>query len=194
MNSTFALAFLVGICAWSTAGRGVVVATYGATTEPRTCIDLAKQATADIKSKYDLPNINVEIGIDDLCDQIDNIDSTVDFVSAVNLAMESFLTDSTDVESPLALAINLAFEDLDISYTFPVPDHVVKHAQKMLLTELNASTTSVQLLARGDVPEAGESVDANWILLLKANTFSDHSHWAVVDRSGDKKVYNYGFN
>lgn len=194
MNSTFALAFLVGICAWSTSGRSAIIEQTVNAREPRECIDLAKIAANTIKTKYELPNISVEISVRDVCDQIQNLDSKIDLVSAVTLAVESLLTDFTDAESPLALAIDLAFADLDINYISPVPDHVVKHAQKILFDHLNTKTTSVKLLSRTEAPEGGESVDSNWILLLTAKKFSDHSFWAIVDRKDEISVYNYGFN
>lgn len=193
MNSTIALAIIVGICAWSTAGRSAVF-DPSATQEPRECIDLAKKASDAIKTNYDLPDINVEISVEDVCDQIQNLDSQIDIVSAVTLAFDSFLTDSSDIESPLALAIDLAFDDLDITYTFPAPEQVVKHAQKILLAQLNAQSTNVRLLSRSDAPEGGESVDSNWIVQLTARSFSDHSYWAIVHRKGKVPVYNYGFN
>lgn len=194
MNSTFALAILVGICAWSTSGRSATIEQTVNSREPRECIDLARIAADTIKAKYELPNIKVEISVADVCDQIQNLDSKIDLVSAVTLAFESLLTDFTDVESPLALAIDIAFADLDINYTSPVPDHVVKHAQKILLDHLNTKTSSIKLLARTESPEGGESVDSNWILLLRAKKFSDHSYWAIVDRKGEIPTYNYGFN
>jgi len=43
-------------------------------------------------------------------------------------------------------------------------------------------------------PENGESVADNWVFYFKLPTLSDHLYWAIVDRTGEKEPYCYGFN
>ena len=42
--------------------------------------------------------------------------------------------------------------------------------------------------------QEGEQIQANWIFVLMAESLSDHIQWAIVDRSGLRETYNYGFN
>ncbi|MFM6139521.1 MAG: jacalin-like lectin, partial [Sphaerospermopsis kisseleviana] len=47
--------------------------------------------------------------------------------------------------------------------------------------------------AKRSTAENGETVDENWIFELSLDAMSDVIFWAIVPRSGDKKVYNYGY-
>lgn len=44
------------------------------------------------------------------------------------------------------------------------------------------------------MPEGGESVVDNWVFRLYIPNLSDHIYWAVVDQTGARAAYNYGFN
>ncbi|NBT59330.1 hypothetical protein EBT16_11160 [bacterium] len=105
--------------------------------------------------------------------------------TAVSLALKSFLTDSSHIESPLALATLVALEDPDLSSD---------PAEKILFSHFNRPETVIRFVVCGEEAEHGETVEKNWIIRLKIPTLSDHIFWAVVDRSGVTPPYNYGFN
>ena len=202
MKATFILALMVASAMWSTSGRSstfisvssISSKTVPADQEPDECVTLPAAAEVIVHSEYNLPNTSVTISAEALCDQIQNLDSHIDFLSSVSLALNSFINDTTDIESPLSIATDLAFNELGIAHIIPVPDRVKAKAREILLTHLNKPSAKLELLPRSETPEGGESVDENWILHLKIADLSDHSYWAVVHRSGRVRTYNYGFN
>jgi hypothetical protein len=108
----------------------------------------------------------------------------VDFETALNAAIVSFLTDGTDIESPLSLLAD--------TVGGPCPD---PSATERVRCYMNQATTRFELYGdTGFAPENGESIQGNWIFILMAETLSDHIQWAIIDRSGAFDAYNYGFN
>ena len=108
----------------------------------------------------------------------------VDFETALNAAIMSFLTDGRDLESPLSLV-----QDIN-----PGPCLVPELSERVRCF-LNRNTTRLELYGDfGFAPEEGEQIQANWIFVLMAESLSDHIQWAIVDRSGQRETYNYGFN
>ncbi|MBD2135541.1 lamin tail domain-containing protein [Sphaerospermopsis sp. FACHB-1094] len=112
----------------------------------------------------------------------------VTFTEAVSLAIRSFLEDESDAESPLGLILN----DPD---SFDLPNDVTKAvATEELRSYLNENgVLTLYPTAKRSTAENGETVDENWIFELSLDAMSDVIFWAIVPRSGDKKVYNYGF-
>ena len=110
--------------------------------------------------------------------------NTVSFEKALGQALESFLTDDEDIESPLSLMSDM-FED----------------PSAKLLAFLNDGSTRISLVTtdagrddHGAYPaEHGESVENNWVFALTLPEFSDHLFWAIIPRNGEEP-YNYGFN
>ncbi len=202
MKATFILALMVASAFWSTLGRSAELSSLSFSSyisgpvnpEPEECITLAAAADGIIRNNYRLPNVAIAISVEHLCDQIQNLDSNVDFLSSISLALDSFLNDASDIESPLSIATDLAFDDLGINHTFPIPDNVKARAKEILVDHLNRSSTKIELLSRSETPEGGEVVDDNWILHLRVSELSDHSFWSIVHRSGKVRAYNYGFN
>ncbi|MFM6134150.1 MAG: lamin tail domain-containing protein, partial [Sphaerospermopsis kisseleviana] len=111
----------------------------------------------------------------------------VTFTEAVSLAIRSFLEDESDAESPLGLILN----DPD---SFDLPNDVTKAvATEELRSYLNENgVLTLYPTAKRSTAENGETVDENWIFELSLDAMSDVIFWAIVPRSGDKKVYNYG--
>jgi hypothetical protein len=110
--------------------------------------------------------------------------SGVPFDAALESALRSFLEDDSDVESPLSLVRGEAEE----KGMGPV---------ELLRRYMNQAASSLVLVPRegpDSHPEHGESVVKNWVFRLSLPQLSDHIYWAVVDRSGLKPTYNYGFN
>lgn len=114
-------------------------------------------------------------------------ENRVFFVEALDKALESFLNDETDLESPLFVAY-VRF------YDFTSYENVKEYVKDLLLFTINASDVRLNLVPHGRKPENGEDVTNNWRFHLSIDHLSDHLHWAIVDRIGKKKTYNYGFN
>ena len=99
-------------------------------------------------------------------------------------ALESFLEDGTNEESPRSLA---AMAPTNICPSDDLRARVVCF--------LNRDTAYLELYgSAGFAPEEGEPLSRNWIFVLQAESLSDHIQWAIVDRAGVEPTYNYGFN
>ena len=99
----------------------------------------------------------------------------VSFEAALRAAMTSYLEDS----SPLQASAD-----------------VVQAAAAQLRKELNRESTRLRLLGLDQRGQHGETVRENWIFFLQRHDefYYDCGFWAVVDRSGAVKAYNYGFS
>ena len=115
-----------------------------------------------------------------------------DFMTALDAAMTSFLTDDDDIESPLGIATFVAEE----TWTEDNPEGqtFAEATLAALLDHLNRPTASLSLVPIGQTAEHGESVVDNWVFFLTIDELSDHLYWAIVDRQGVVATYNYGFN
>ncbi|MEG4274534.1 MULTISPECIES: hypothetical protein [unclassified Microcoleus] len=136
-----------------------------------------------IKTELGVPQLTVEVSPSAINEQMGS-DSKVTFVDALQLAIRSFLEDGSDAESPLSLILN----------NVELPEGVDNAATEELRSYLNKPTSTLTLLSSESEYQAehGETVDSNWIFLLKTREFS-HLHWVIIDRSGVKAPYNYGF-
>lgn len=133
-----------------------------------------------VLEEYGLSSMGIEIDAPEARAQ-DEL-GAVKFEGALRKALDSFLKDGDDPESPYGLIAE------DEMYGRPRAEIEAK-----VKDYLNQPSTTFRLHARGDLPEHGESTDTNWVFGLYIDTLSDHGHWAIVDRaSGD--TYNYGFN
>jgi hypothetical protein len=121
---------------------------------------------------FHLTETHNKLQVDEAQKQEKLFPGTIGAEKAVTLAIESFLTDGSHVESPLAIA----------------------NSKKDLFTYLNQPSSEIQFVNVGEEPEHGESVNDNWIIELRIPSLSDHIFWSVVDRMGKKPTYNYGFN
>ncbi|MEY4631245.1 MAG: hypothetical protein RIQ81_1365 [Pseudomonadota bacterium] len=118
----------------------------------------------------------------------------LDVVQAARAALLSFLSDRKDIESPLALATQLAFDESGLPWSEPVPDEIHAAAVAILRNELNSEKTTIRLLPPGTSAEHGEPAGPNWVFRMTAKGLSDHIFWGIVDRAGVIPPYNYGFN
>ncbi|HXW60719.1 MAG TPA: hypothetical protein VEK06_04180 [Myxococcota bacterium] len=137
-----------------------------------------------IRSSFNLPDIKFKIKNNDITEQTNNYPSVVSFTDAAIKAMESFVTDASDDESPLRFSIGEVGEKL---------------ARINLNHLMNQETTTFGLVteAMSDdpilFPAQREEISNNWIFYLKISEY-DATFWAVVDREGLTKTYNYGAN
>lgn len=158
------------------------------------CSADAQNAVKVIREELGLGGAKVVLTAGIVCEIEAGEAGKVNVVAAARDAMHSFLSDSRDIESPLALAIDAAFDQAGLPSTDPVPPEVVESARKILLAELASAKTTIRLTKVGDEAEHGEESGPNWVFRMTSRGLSDHIFWAVVDRSGQVPVYNYGFN
>ena len=139
---------------------------------------------AEVKAQDDLPN------------------NEVSFKLALRAAMESFLYDGRDVESPLFTASD---PDMELTSCADVTfaDRVLCFMnQQVSLLALITAEGRQEVVIDGQThnlysPENQETIAKNWVFYLKLPELSEHLHWAVVRRArvdGMTIVHNYGFN
>lgn len=142
----------------------------------------AKQIASE---EFGLANMTVDISAPEVRYQFSKFKNKVTFENALRSALKSFMEDGTDPESPLGLIEN------------GFPDKSEKEQKTILFDYLNRPSTSLKLVSadtEAGYPERGEPIQENWLFYLSIKSYSDHLQWAIVDRSGKKPTYNYGFN
>jgi len=144
--------------------------------------------------KLGLDDLKNELRVEEAQKQEKEFPGKITGEKAVALALESFLNDASDIESPLALATQLALEDLNLSCDQAKSPKVVKRAKAILYSHFNRYSSEIRFLSLGEEPEHGEKTSQNWIVRLKISTLSDHIFWAIIERNGKVSPYNYGFN
>jgi hypothetical protein len=151
---------------------------------------IQRAQTIDLLIKYDLNGLNVNYDMTAI--ESTKTDHMYSYLDALDLALESFLYDDSDPESPLSIVPR------EIKSYKGNASKPQQHLEKLI--ELINSGGS---LCMPDVDgasksclhaEEGEGVDKNWIFLLQIPELSDHHFWAIVPKDGKEKVYNYGFN
>ncbi len=139
---------------------------------------------ANILAEFGLTSMRTRLPTAEIESQASNFVGTVEFTTALRAALNSFLDDGTDVESPRSLATD--------ARTGPCLDEDIRERVRCFL---NRDTAYLELYGdEGFAPEEQESVDAHWVFILRAESLSDHIQWAIVDRNGVQPTYNYGFN
>ncbi|MBI4613484.1 MAG: hypothetical protein HY720_07740 [Planctomycetes bacterium] len=168
---------------------------FGSPTRRRVAFEIGRRdragATAAILAAYGVERMAVTLDETEL-DRQTRLGGVVPFPAAFLWAVESFLEDDRDAESPLALVLEDAFRDEGVPFALPVPAAVRRRSIELVASHANRG--EIRLLALDEEPEGQESARENWIFSLDLPELSDHGHWAVVDRAGEKPVYNYGFN
>lgn len=112
------------------------------------------------------------------------------FEKAFRSALKSFTEDASSGESPLCVVLS----NMNASCDTPSKGELAA-AKKKLLSLMNLRASTLRLVREGgeQQPEQGESIRGNWVFNMYLD-YSDHGYWAIVDRSGKKPAYNYGFN
>lgn len=164
--------------------------------ESGACIDevlsLEDAIEAVLVGVHGLDEMTVDVSVSEVDAQAAAYASTVDFISALEAAMVSFLTDDSDIESPLGIAYFVAEGSWDPNNA---EGQTFEEATfEALVDHLNRPTASLALVPIGQTAEHGESVADAWIFFLTIDDLSDHLYWAIVDRQGIDGTYNYGFN
>jgi hypothetical protein len=164
--------------------------------ESGTCVDdtpsFEDQVEAVLIGTYEFDQMTVDLPEGEVDAQATAYPGAVDFISALEAAMLSFLTDDSDIESPLGIAYFVAEGSWDPNNA---EGQTFEEATfEALIDHLNRPTASLSLVPIGQSAEHGESVVDAWIFHLRIDDMSDHLYWAIVDRQDVATTYNYGFN
>lgn len=156
-----------------------------------------------VRSKFIIDN---EFGLDQLALRVDmshlvdklSEGTFVPFDYAVRMALESFLTDGKDDESPLRIAkIGFFKKNKHAKIKEKFGFNQDSKVQQFLREKLQQGDATLSLVSDDGLqgrPERGESTEYAWVFELTVPGLSDHIYWAVVDLDGYQPTYNYGFN
>jgi hypothetical protein len=160
--------------------------------------ELSVRSKLIIDHEFGLDRLELRVDMGHLVKALSAGAAFVPFDYAVRMALESFLTDSNDEESPLRIA-RLGFfkkhkhAGMKERFGFSQDEKV-----QAFLREKIQQGDAILSLVSGDCsqerPEGGESGDYAWIFQLEVPSLSDHIYWAIVDFDGYRPTYNYGFN
>jgi hypothetical protein len=147
-----------------------------------------KNTVAGIKQELKVPQLKFVATHAAINKQM-SLGGKVTFTEALSSAIRSFLEDDSNIESPLGLILN-------DPGSFDLPNDVTKAvATEKLRSYLNeGGVLTLYPTAKRSTAENGENVNENWIFELSLGAMSGTIFWAIVPRSGDPKVYNYGFS
>ncbi len=128
-------------------------------------------------------------------------DQTIDFMSALDLALRTIMYQEEHVESPRALVREthqlFSREGLANAPTvdWAVEGYLRRYMRKGTLRLLPLfETIDRDVDLDFNPPEDGENTMEHWIFSLALPTLSDHIYWAIIDRKRQRKAYVYGFN
>ncbi|MDO8805938.1 MAG: hypothetical protein Q7R35_16090 [Elusimicrobiota bacterium] len=137
--------------------------------------------------EFGITGITVEITESEVIRQDRVYSNTFCFEHAFRQALANFLEDYTNPSSALS-------NTLKSMGTIGTPSKSdLKKARQKLLDAMNNPASRIALVSpyRLYQPLNGEKVETNWVFYLR---LGDKPYWAIVDRSGNKDVYNYGAN
>lgn len=109
------------------------------------------------------------------------------FEHALRQALNALLEDYSNTTSPLARTLG------EMGALAKPTKSDLKKARQKLMDRLNTPSTYISIVRpyKHNQPQAGETVEKNWIFFLRLD---GKSYWAVVDRSGSEAPYVYGMN
>lgn len=148
---------------------------------PQTIDILVKHGLNGIKVNYDM------IKLESL-----ESDNAYSYLEALDIAIESFLTDSSNPGSPLSI-VPAVMKSYRGNASRPQQNlekliELINSGGSLCMPDIEgASNDCVHA-------EEGENIEENWIFLLRIPEVSDHMFWAIVAKDGKDEVYNYGFN
>jgi len=110
------------------------------------------------------------------------------FLEALEKAINSFIEDGEDQESPLGM-IEADPSAYDLSEE-PQADEM----QNAVKDFMNAGDATLSLITPDSPvqPDGGENLGKCWVFLLEMPALSEHGWWAVVEKTGRRETYNYG--
>ncbi|MDF5721905.1 MAG: lamin tail domain-containing protein [Rhizonema sp. PD37] len=104
------------------------------------------------------------------------------YYSFVGFAGEEKEGSLTEVIAANAAAVSVPYE----AYFNGDHEPSSYHYMQKPTTKITLCTQQTPML-----PTEGESIEANWIFMLQIPELNT-VHWAIIDRSGEEEVYNYG--
>jgi hypothetical protein len=151
--------------------------------------DVQRPKTIDILIKHGLNGIKVNYDMSVL-ESIET-DDLYSYADALDLAIESYLTDNSNPGSPLAVVPH------SINAYRGNASKPQQHLEKLReLINDGGSICMPDIEGASDQcfhAEEGEDVSKNWIFLLQVPELSNHKFWAIISKDGKEPVYNYGF-
>ena len=144
----------------------------------------------NIKTKLGVTDLTVLIDFDRLEVQIRNGEK-VTFLDALESGIRSFIEDGEDNQSPVGV-IELEPE------TFDLPTEADRaKVSEAIRGYMNLPSSELTLLHQDSdseiLPKQEESIEENWIFYLSLPDLCYNLFWAIIDRKGTQKIYNYGF-
>ncbi len=152
-----------------------------------------------IKTRQRVPGLTIEFDQKERFRQTNFGNNKLVFEEALAKALATLLASKNDAETPYNL-VNELFSNIPAE----APD---REDQVMDQVRIFFNTGRLGLLPEYDlndpeswenlpysIPEGNELVEDNWIFVLSLPDLSDHIYWAIVDRTGEKPAYAYGFN
>ena len=145
-----------------------------------------------------LSNLTSSLGLDNLILEADPeaieaqkaLGGQVTFEEALDTAYYSFVGFVGDYpeESSVTEVIAANAAAVGVPYAYFNGDHEPSsyHYMQKPTTKITLCTPETPML-----PTRGESIEANWIFMLQIPELNT-VHWAIIDRSGEEEVYNYG--
>ncbi len=126
------------------------------------------------------------------------------FIDTLQIAFEQIFYNGEHNESPRSMMIDIFYEELN-------PDLFEKEEDwnQAIFAKLRPYLNTGKLVHlpitfpddwserddwQGYPPEHRESTHDNWAYFLEMPTLSDHLQWIIIDRTGEKAPYIYGFN
>jgi len=109
------------------------------------------------------------------------------FEHALRQALTDLLENYSNPTSPLAKAL------AEIGVLQQPSKADIKKARQRVTALLNTSSSQISIVRpyKLNQPQAGETVEKNWIFFLR---LGGEPYWAIVDRSGAAAPYVYGAN
>ncbi|MEA5580150.1 lamin tail domain-containing protein [Nodularia harveyana UHCC-0300] len=147
-----------------------------------------RNTVAGIKKEFKVPELKFVATYNAVNKQM-SLGGKVTFTEAVSLAIQSFLEDDNEIESPLGLIMN---DPGSFDLTGDVTKAMATEKVRSYLNE--GGVLTLYPTAELSTAENGETVEENWIFELSLPAMGDTIFWAIVPRSGEEKVYNYGFS
>jgi hypothetical protein len=139
------------------------------------------ETAQSIAESFNVGDISLVLDPDDIYEQGSLGD--MNFVDAFYKALESFLTDGSDVESPIAW---VSSSDGNAN---ALPSYMNQHYTYIYLVPNRARLSPDSWYP----PEYGESIEDHWVFFMTGDAEMGALFWAIVPRNGEP-VYNYGFD
>ncbi|MBU6340605.1 MAG: hypothetical protein KGS48_03845 [Bacteroidetes bacterium] len=158
-----------------------------------------QQRIFDLKSRHQVPGLQIIFDQGDLIRQTNIPSNKMGFEEALADALKCLLTDSEHTETPLNIVTEV-FTDASpkaADYAQKLEAEIQRYfntGRLGLLPDYDVDNPDSWENLPYNIPENRETVADNWIFVLALPDLSDHIYWAIIDRTGEKAAYCYGFN